>query len=118
MTVLAFITDLGLQAGVAQAAREAGAKLTMVTSLYKFIPELPKQPSLVVIDMEAQGISGSALVSQVKGFDKGIPVVTCASEKRSDLLERAKRAGADKALSHDRLREELAGIMTATVSKS
>lgn len=118
MTVLAFITDLALQAALAQSAREAGAKLTIVTSLYKFIPELPKRPSLVVIDLEAQGISGPALVSQVKGFDADIPVVTCASEKKKGLLAQAERSGADQALSHERFRAELASILGGSGGES
>ena len=93
MKVVAYITDLGFQAAVAKIARKAGADLTIVTSLYKFIPVLPTGPALVVIDLEAQGISGPALGSQVKDFDKAIAVVACASKGRSDLLEQGEILG-------------------------
>ena len=111
MKVVAYITDLGLQASVATSVREAGAELAIFTSLYKFIPVLPSRPTLIVIDLEAQGISGPALVSQVKNFDSSIPVIACASEGREDLLAKGKRSGADQVLSHARFREELSSIL-------
>ncbi|HLV01114.1 MAG TPA: hypothetical protein VKZ59_07605, partial [Acidobacteriota bacterium] len=66
MKILAFITDLFFQAKVAETARQVGANLEIATSLYKFIPALQKGPDLVIIDLEAEGISGPALISQIK----------------------------------------------------
>lgn len=107
MTILAFITDLFFQAKVGETAKQLGANLQIVTSLYKFIPALQKGPTMVVIDLEAEGISGSALISQVKNTNGQIPVLAFATHKRADLLESAQRAGADEALPRSKFSKQL-----------
>lgn len=111
LKVLAFVTDLFFQATVADSVRDANADLNLVTSLYKFIPELSKTPGVVLIDLEADGISGAALISQIKGTDSSIPVMALAGEGRDDLLDLAEKSGADKVCLKSDFQDDLVGLL-------
>lgn len=111
MNVLAYITDLFFQAKVGQTAKAAGADLKIVSSLYHFLPALQKNPSMVLIDLRAEGISPSALIAQIKGKTPDLPVIVYAAHTDTELIERAKRAGADEVMSKAELSEELPDLL-------
>lgn len=98
MAVLAFITDLFFQAKVGETARQVGVELKMVDTLYKFFPALSPNIRLVLIDLNAERISGSALISQIKASHPGLPVVAFAAHVEKDRIEAAQQAGADEVL--------------------
>ena len=114
MGVLAFITDLFFQAKVAETAKQVGVPIKIVTSLYKFIPELEEKPSLVVIDLAARGIDSQALISQVKSSIPDLPVVAYAAHVDAELLERAAAAGADEAMSRSEFSKKLPELLSKT----
>ena len=66
MSILAYITDLFFQAQISQAAQAAAVEVKVVSSLYHFLPGLNEPPSLVLIDLDAKGISPTTLIAQVK----------------------------------------------------
>jgi DNA-binding NarL/FixJ family response regulator len=115
MGVLAFITDLFFQAKVAETAKQVGVPIKIVTSLYKFIPELKEGPSLVVIDLAAQGIDSQALISQVKNSAPDLPVVAYAAHVDTELIERAAAAGADQAMSRSKFSKQLPELLSGTL---
>lgn len=112
MKILAFITDLFFQAKVAETAKQVGASLETVTSLYKFIPALQKTPDLILIDLEAEGISGPALISQIKEANSSIPVIAYVSHVKDDLREQAEKSGADKVLPRSKFSETLPDLLS------
>lgn len=118
MAILAYITDLFFQAKVGETARQVGADLNIVTSLYKFIPELSKKPSLVLIDLNAEGISGSTLISQVKERYPDVAVVAYGSHVQAGLMEQALRAGADEVLPRSKFSRQLAGLLKRYAGES
>ncbi|MGH9341758.1 MAG: response regulator [Acidobacteriota bacterium] len=112
MAILAYITDLFFQAKVGETAHQVGADLKIVTSLYKFLPELNNFPSMVLIDLNAEGISPSALISQIKEQSPDLPVVVYASHVQDELMQRAIQAGANEVLPKSKLSRDLPKLLS------
>ncbi len=112
LSILAYITDLFFQAKVGQSAQSAGVDLKIVSSLYKFLPELASKPSLILLDLNADGISASSLIAQIRARDPGVRIVAYGSHVQSELLERARQAGADEILSRSQLSKDLLALLT------
>lgn len=112
MTVLAYITDLFFQSKVAETAKQSGAKLQLIRSLYELFPALEKKPEMVLIDLEADGIDGPALISQLKGSYPDLRVVAYAAHVRKGLLEQARESGADLVFARSQFTEELPGLLS------
>ncbi len=112
MSVLAYITDLSFQAKVSQAAHETGVEVQVVSSLYHFLPALGKKASMVLIDLNAQGINPNMIIAQVKTKSPDLMVIAYASQPKEELLKQARQAGADTVLEGAELSKNLAGILT------
>ena len=112
MSILAYITDLFFQAQVSQVAQAAAVEVKVVSSLYHFLPGLEEQPSMVMIDLEAKGISPSTLIAQIKEKNPDLPVIAYGSPEQKELFEQAKKAGADSVLPSEQVSEELEDILT------
>ena len=112
MSVLAYITDLSFQAKVSQAAHATGVEVQVVSSLYHFLPGLQKKASMVLIDLNAQGINPNMLIAQVKTKSPDLMVIAYASKPKEGLLKQARKAGADTVLEGAELSKNLAGILT------
>lgn len=112
MSVLAFITDLFFQAKVGQTAQSVGVSFKIVSSLYKFLPELAAKPSLILLDLNAEGISASSLIAQIRARDPNIPIVAYGSHVQSDLLKRARQAGASEVILRSQLSRDLPVLLT------
>ncbi len=112
MSVLAYITDLFFQAQISQVAQTAAVDVEVVSSLYHFLPALEEQPSMVMIDLEAKGISPSTLIAQIKEKNPDLPVVAYGSSEQKGLFEQARKAGADSVLPSEQVSEELEDILT------
>ena len=111
MTILAYITDLFFEAKISQTAQGVGARLKVVSSIYKFLPELEQDPSLVLIDLNAEGISPTSLIAQVRAKQPELPIIAYAPHVESDLMEKARTAGADKVLPRSQFSKNLAKIL-------
>lgn len=112
MSVLAYITDLSFQAQVSQAAHETDVEVQIVSSLYHFLPSLEKQASMVLIDLNAQGINPNMLIAQVKTKSPDLTVIAYASQLKEGLLKQARKAGADTVLEGEELAKDLPKILT------
>ena len=117
MSVLAYITDLFFQAKVGQTAQSVGVKVKIVSSLYHFLPQLKEKPSLVLIDLNADGISPSTLIAQIKEKNPELPVVAYGAHVQTELLERARKSGADSVLPRSKLSSDLPKILTRYAKK-
>lgn len=111
MRVLAFVTDLFFQSKVAETAKHVGAELRFIRSLYELFPALEKNPEMVIIDLEAEGIDGPALISQLKSIRPGLAVVAFAPHVQKVVMEQARQSGADQVLSRSQFTSELADIL-------
>ncbi len=112
MSILAYITDLAFQAQVSQAAHKADVEVQVVSSLYHFLPGVERQASMVLIDLNAQGINPNMLIAQVKTKSPDLTVIAYASQLKEGLLKQARKAGADTVLEGSELPKELPGILT------
>ncbi len=66
MSILAYITDLSYQSQVSQADHKADVEVQIVSSLYHFLPGVERQASMVLIDLNAQGINPNIVIAQIK----------------------------------------------------
>ena len=107
--IVAYITDLFSQADISQTASEAGVEIKVISSLYKLLPEIEAKPSAVLVDLNAQGISPTALIVQVKQRNPQLPVIAYGQNTTIAVLHGARKAGADHILeeSEDSLSEVL-----------
>lgn len=96
--IVAYITNLFSQADISQTAREAGVEIKVVTSLYKFLPEIETDPAAILVDLNAEGISPTSLIVQVKQHKPNLPVIAYGQNTASILLDGARSAGADHVL--------------------
>ncbi len=96
--IVAYITDLFSQADISRTAREAGVEIKVVASLYKFLPEIEANASAVLVDLNAQGISPTSLIVQVKQRNPDLTVIAYGQNPTSTLLDGARNAGADHVL--------------------
>lgn len=110
MSVLAYITDLSLKAQVSQIAKAADVEVNVVSSLYHLLPGLEESPSMVMIDLEAKGISAIALIVQVREKNPNIPIVVCGSSNQKEVFKQVRTAGVKSVLPREKLSEELGAI--------
>jgi DNA-binding response OmpR family regulator len=115
MQILAYITDLFLESQLAQTAQEAGAQLTVASSLYKFLPALTDETSLVLIDLRAEGISATTLISQLKSKRPAMPILAVSGSNQPELTTRVMSAGADRVVLQSELSEDFPGILAELV---
>lgn len=113
MTVLAYITDLFFQSKVAETAKQSGAKLQLIRSLYELFPALEKKPEVVLIDLEADGIDGPALISQLKGSYPDLKVIAYGAHVRKKLLDQARESGADAVFARSKFTKELPNLLSS-----
>jgi DNA-binding NarL/FixJ family response regulator len=118
MNVVAFITDFFFQAKVAEAAKQVGVELKLVKNLWELFPALEKNPRLVIVDLEAEGIDGPALISQMKSSRPGLSVVAFAPHVQDHLLRQAQQSGADQALPRSKFSRDLAKILQGEGTKN
>lgn len=85
--------------------------MTLVASGEKFTAELEKGPSLVVVDLAAEGIDSQALITQVKSSVPDVPVVAYAAHVNEDQIKGASEAGADHAMPRSKFSQQLPKIL-------
>ncbi len=112
MSIFAFITDLSFQAQVSQVAHKADVEVQIVSSLYHFLPGVERQASMVLIDLNAQGINPNMLIAQIKTKNPDLTVVVYAFHLDNESRKQARKAGADTVLEGSELFKDLPGIFT------
>ncbi len=117
-TIVAYVTDLFFESKLSQTAQAVGAKMKVVSNLYKFLPELQASPTLVVIDLNAEGISASSLIAQVKQKNPSLPLLVYGDDEQEELIEQARHAGADWVLPRSKFAENLAKVLSELEAKA
>jgi DNA-binding response OmpR family regulator len=72
------------------------------------------RPAAVLVELDGVGIDGVALVTELKGDVRtaGVPVIGFCAHTRTELIEDARAAGADRVVSRGELTNRLARIAT------
>ncbi len=112
MKVLAYVTDLFFESKLSQVVQPTGADLVTVSSLYKFLPEMENPPDLVVLDMNAAGISPTSLLAQLRSRHDTLPVLCCADSEQEELIRQAKEGGANHVMERDDVEDRLPEILS------
>ncbi len=111
MKVLAYVTDLFVESKLSQIIQPTGAQLKVVSSLYKFLPEMGNPPDLVLLDLNAAGISPTSLLAQLRSRHETLPVVSWAEGDQQELMQQAREAGSDPVLDRSQLEDRLPQIL-------
>jgi DNA-binding response OmpR family regulator len=71
-------------------------------------------PTALLVELDGVGIDGVALVTELKGDDRtaGVPVIGFCAHTRTELIEGAREAGADRVVSRGELTNRLVRIVT------
>jgi DNA-binding response OmpR family regulator len=72
------------------------------------------RPAAVLVELDGVGIDGVALVAELKGDERtaGVPVIGFCAHTRTELIEGAREAGADRVVSRGELTNRLVRIAT------
>lgn len=72
------------------------------------------RPAAVLVELDGVGIDGVALVTELKGDDRaaGVPLIGFCAHTRTELIQDARAAGADRVVSRGELTNRLVKIVT------
>lgn len=111
--VVAAVPDLFFAAKIGETARQVGAKVEFVHSAGELHDKLQSTPSLVIVDLNAEGIDTVSIVSSLKSdpASAAVPLVGFVRHEMSELIEAARRAGCDEVLSRNAFSKQLGAIL-------
>ncbi len=111
MKLLAYVTDLFFESKLSQICQASGANLKVVSSLYKFLPELENPPDAVLLDLNAAGISPTSLLAQLRSRYNELPVVCWSDAQQEELMQQAREAGANHVWERSEVEDHLPKIL-------
>lgn len=113
--IVVFVPDLlmrqqlvgGLEAA-GFAAKGAATQARLATALET------TQPAAILVELDGVGINGAGVVAELKAADRtaDVPVVGFCAHTRTDLIQAARDAGADRVVSRGELTHRLVRIAT------
>lgn len=104
-TILIIVTDLIFQSRVQEQARALGFNASVADSEDAAHKGLATTPSLIVLDLHADGIDWRRTVALAK--ERGVPVLAFGRHTEAQLLRSARQAGCDRVVPRSTLVEEL-----------
>ncbi len=111
MPVIALVTDLIFATKIGSTARGVGADLAIVRSVEALETKLAGGASLVMIDMNADGVDAAEAIRKVKAQPDAPPVLAYLSHVQTELADAARSAGADAILPRSQFSAELPTIL-------
>ena len=117
--VLAAVDDLLFSSKIRTTAKQAGVELTFARSPQEILDQARAlKPSLVVFDLNSAKTAPIETIGVLKGErDLGSTrVIAFASHVHTDLIESARRAGADQVLPRSSFAANLAEILLSSGS--
>jgi CheY-like chemotaxis protein len=120
MPVLAVVSDLFFVAKVNEAARMGGVKVDFAATVEKALELAKGEPSLVVIDLNCNGINAVELISRLRAQRElaSSTLVGFVSHVQADLRQAALEAGCDLVLPRSAFSRELPELVTRSSKKA
>ncbi len=109
--ILLLVPDLLFQSRLRAQAIELGYETALADTESSIETALESNPSLVVIDLHADGIDWRSAVASAN--DGGAPVLAFGRHTEAALLNAAREAGCKKVVPRSQLVEELPQLITA-----
>ena len=117
--VLVAVDDLLFSSKIRATAKQAGVDLTFARSPAEIIEQArATKPSLVIFDLNSAKTDPIATINTLKGDPAlaGIRTIGFASHVHTDLINAARRAGADQVLPRSAFAGNLAEILLSSES--
>lgn len=108
--MLALVTDLIFATKIASTAGALERRVSMARTLERFGERLAEQPGAVVIDLDAD-VDVLAAIELCRSCVKPPLVIAFVSHVRADLIEAARRAGADEVMARSAFVTKLPGLI-------
>ena len=111
--VLAVLEDLFFTVKINEAAKRAGLAVEFLKSEIDVLLRAKTQPSLIIIDLNFQGIDALKLVGELKAGEetKGISLLGYLSHVQGELKLKAQEAGCDMVLPRSAFSQSLPQIL-------
>lgn len=112
--VLALVADLIFAARIRGAAGPAGARVETLRSAEALLERAAaERPRLILLDLDARGISAGVLISRLKEdpATADVPVVAFVSHVRQDAIAEARAAGADRVMARSAFVRDLPALL-------
>jgi len=103
--ILVIITDLMFQSRVQEQARAQGYNVVVAESTDAAYSAIATRPSIVVLDLHADGIDWRGAVALAK--ERRVPVLAFGRHTEAQLLRSAREAGCDRVVPRSTFVEEL-----------
>lgn len=113
--VVVAVPDLLMRQRLVGGLEAAGFAARGVATLARLTRALEAtRPAAVIVELDGVGIDGVALVAALKrdGRTAAVPVIGFCAHTRTELLEGAREAGADRVVSRGELTNRLVRIAT------
>lgn len=111
MSALALVTDMIFATKITSTAKAVGVDLAIVRTLDALREKLNGDVSLVLIDMNADGVDATAAIAAAGSAPSSPHVLAYLSHVQTDLAEAARNAGADQILPRSKFSIDLPAIL-------
>jgi PleD family two-component response regulator len=111
--VLAVLEDLFFTVKINESAKRAGLGITFVKSEHDVLEQAKNLPSLIIVDMNFQGVDPLGLIRKLKADEhtKRINLVGYLSHIQGELKIQAQEAGCDMVLARSAFSQNLPQIL-------
>jgi CheY-like chemotaxis protein len=110
--VVAAVADLLFAARIRAAAADAGRPVHLVRSVDELM-NAAAQASLLLLDLDARWLDAAAVIGRLKNdtLTAAVPIIAFVSHVRTDAIEAARAAGADRVLARSAFVRDLPQLL-------
>jgi DNA-binding NarL/FixJ family response regulator len=114
VAILAAVDDFLFRSKIRAVAKHVNAAVTFAQSSDEILTQAAAtRPALVIVDLNSQKSDPVATIAALKERAEGTRVIAFASHVHVDLIEAARRAGADQVLARSQFAGNLADILAS-----
>jgi len=115
VAILAAVDDLLFRSKIRAVAKHVNAEVAFAQSGDEILAQAATtRPALVIVDLNSQKADPVATIAALKAQAQGTRVIAFASHVHVDLIDAARRAGADQVLARSQFAGNLADILASS----
>ena len=111
-TIVVFVPDLLMRQQLVGGLEAAGYAAKGAATAARLATALETRPAAILVELDGVGIDGPAIVTELKAAPRttDVPVVGFCAHTRTELIQAARDAGADRVVSRGELTHRLVRI--------